>query len=256
MSLPLKNKLFISTRPTGRSYEMKRLFEEAGAELLEMPMIQIEPLPISAKNQQLVENIEHFDWLILTSASGVHYFFESFNKILEQKKLPEKIKIAVIGSKTQMKLKKYGYKPDFTNPGNTAEDFSEAFIKHLQKEKKQPNILLALGKLARTVIQNQLKEIANCTRIDIYTTIIPEAVDPNILKRIEENRYEMLIFTSPSGIKNFLKSTQNKHVKNLCVACIGDTTAHTAKENEIEPLVVAEEASAKGLVDSIINFYN
>ena len=256
MDRPLKNKLFISTRPAGRSDEMKRLFENAGAELLEMPLIKIEPLPVSAEEISLLKYIEQFDWLILTSTNGVFYFFEELNNISAKKKLPGHLKIAVIGDKTQKKLEEYGYSPDFVNPGNMAEDFSEAFLKHLQKEKTQPNILLALGELARTVIQNQLKEIANCTRINFYTTVIPEKVDPNILKRIEEDRYEMLIFTSPSGIKNFLKITRTKQLNKLRVACIGDTTARTARENKIEPLVVAQKASAKGLIDSIINYYN
>ena len=256
MNTPLKNKLFISTRPAGRSDEMKRLFENAGAELLEMPLIKIEPLSISAQEKKLVKNIEQFDWLILTSANGVHHFFEAFSKISAKTKLTEQIKIAVIGNKTKKKLDEYGYSSDFVNPGNTAEDFSEAFLKHLQKEKKQPKILLALGKLARTVIQNQLINTAKCTRIDFYTTVIPETVDLNILKRIKEDQYEMLIFTSPSGIKNFLKISSVKHQKNLRIACIGDTTARTAKDNNIEPLVIAEEASAKGLINSIINYYN
>jgi len=47
-----------------------------------------------------------------------------------------------------------------------------------------------------------------------------------------------------------------KQPEKLRIACIGETTARTAKENNIEPLVVAEEASAKGLVNSIINYYN
>ncbi|MFW5756365.1 MAG: uroporphyrinogen-III synthase [Tangfeifania sp.] len=254
MNLPLKNKLFISTRPAGRSDEMKRLFENAGARLLEMPLIKIEPLPVSAEEKKLLKNIEKFDWLILTSANGVHHFFETFRKI-SAGKLPGQLKIAVIGNKTQEKLAEYGYSPDFINPGNTAEDFSEAFKKNLQKEKEHPDVLLALGKLARTVIQDQLKGIANCTRIDFYTTVIPESVDQNIIQQIKEDRYEMLIFTSPSGIKNFLKIAGTQHPEKLRVACIGETTAHTAGENNIEPLVVAEEASAKGLFDSIINYY-
>jgi len=256
MNTPLKNKLFITTRPAGRSDEMKHVFEKAGAELLEMPLIETEPLSIAAEEKKLLENMEDFDWLILTSTNGVQYFFETFTKISTKKKLPDQLKIAMIGNKTQKKLEEYGYSPDFINPGNTAEDFSEAFLKHLQKEKQLPNILLALGKLARTVIQDELKDIANCTRINFYTTVIPESVDPNILIRIEEDQYEMLIFTSPSGIKNFLKISGVKHQKNLRIACIGDTTARTAKDNNIEPLVVAEKASTKGLLDSIINYYN
>lgn len=251
----LKNKLFISTRPAGRSDEMKRLFENAGAELLEMPLIKIEPLPISAEENSTLKNFQKFDWLILTSANGVQYFFESFSKISDKQKLPGHLKIAVIGNKTQKKLEEYGYSPNFVNPGNTAEDFSEAFLIHLQKEKKHPNILLALGKLARTVIQDTLKDIANCTRIDFYTTILPDTVDQNIMNQIKADRYEMLIFTSPSGIKNFLKISGLQTPEKLRVACIGEITARTARKNNIGPLVIAEKATAKGLVNSIINYY-
>jgi uroporphyrinogen-III synthase len=255
MDRPLKNKLFISTRPAGRSDEMKNLFESAGAELLEMPLIKIKPISISVEEINLLEKIEQFDWLIMTSANGVQFFFETFNKISEKQKLSAHLKIAVIGNKTQKKLEEYGYSPDFVNPGNTAEDFSEAFLKYLQKEKNQPEILLALGKLARTVIQDALTDIATCTRIDFYTTVLPDTVDQNIMNQIKEDRYEMLIFTSPSGIKNFLKISGLQTPEKLRVACIGEITARTAKENNIGPLVVAEKATAKGLVDSIMNYY-
>ncbi|MFW5822907.1 MAG: uroporphyrinogen-III synthase, partial [Tangfeifania sp.] len=108
MNLPLKNKLFISTRPEGRSGEMECLFENAGARLLEMPLIKIEPLPVSAEEKKLLKNIEQFDWLILTSANGVNHFFETFRKISAGKQLPGQLKIAVIGNKTQEKLAEYG----------------------------------------------------------------------------------------------------------------------------------------------------
>jgi uroporphyrinogen-III synthase len=63
MNTPLKNKLFISTRPEGHSDEMKHLFENTGARLLEMPLIKIEPLPISAEKKSW--------WKTLKNSTGL-----------------------------------------------------------------------------------------------------------------------------------------------------------------------------------------
>jgi uroporphyrinogen-III synthase len=68
----------------------------------------------------------------------------------------------------------HGYTPSYVNPGNTAEEFSIPFTQHLAAKNSRPNILLALGNLARNVIQDSLTETAQCTRINVYHTLLPE----------------------------------------------------------------------------------
>ncbi|WP_167611276.1 uroporphyrinogen-III synthase [Maribellus sediminis] len=251
----LQNKLFISTRPQGQSDELKRLFEAEGAQLLELPLIRIKPLELSKDDSLIFDTLNRFDWLILTSPNGVRSFFES----LKEKgidSLTAGIQIGVIGKKTQKVLNTFGYKPAFVNPGNTAEEFVAAFIPKIQNCSEKPQILLALGNLARTVIQDELKEYATCTRINVYETVMPDYTDEKTLQLIRENRYEMLIFTSPSTIQNFMKLHLNIPAEDVRIACIGDITAHEAKNRGITPLVVAEDASAQGIVDAIIHYYS
>lgn len=255
MSKLLINKLFISTRPKGQSDELLQLFSEAGAKMVELPLIHIQPLRLSENEKKVLKNLHDFEWLILTSPNGVRYFFENLKESTGTRNLPETVQIAVIGNKTEKILNEFGFKAAFVNPGNTAEDFSEAFSQKLRNENKKINILLALGQLAGIVIQNSLKDIAMIKRIDLYETVIPGSIDEKILKRIKNDHYEMIIFTSPSGIHNFVKTAGAKYMKNLRAACIGKTTARVIEEHGIEPLVVARKASAKGLVESIIEYY-
>ena len=65
----------------------------------------------------------------------------------------------------------------------------------------------------------------------------------------------MLIFTSPSGVKNFLKLVAKIQPEKIRMACIGETTSKTALENNIIPKVVAKNSSAAGLFESILNCY-
>ena len=255
MMLPLKNKLFISTRPVGASGELNRLLHEAGASLLEFPLIEIKSVPLSSEEKQLFSRMEQFQWMILTSANGVRYFFEILQEVTGTQKLPESLQIAVIGDKTSKTLEKYGYRAAFVNPGSTAEDFAEPFARHIATENSKPNIVLPLGNLARNVIQYHLKKLADCTRIDIYQTEMPEKVDKTIAEKIETNRYDMLIFTSPSGVRHFTELFPKLNKKNIRMACIGDITAGAARENGFEPLAVAQGSSPEGIVESILNYY-
>lgn len=255
MSFPLKNKLFVSTRPQGQSDELNRLLAEAGAEMVEMPLIKIQPARLSEQEKQVFNRLEDFQWLVFTSTNGVRYFFENLKVAGGNKKLPGSLRIAVIGNKTEKTLNRLGYKASFVNPGIIAEDFAEAFIQNLKNEKEKPDILLALGNLARTIIQDQLSDYARCTRLNVYQTVAPETVDEKILQDVKNNRYDMLIFTSPSGIHNFMERKGDMPPGKIRAACIGEITAQAANETGINPLVVAHSASAKGIVESIIHFY-
>ncbi|MCG6187187.1 uroporphyrinogen-III synthase [Maribellus maritimus] len=251
----LKNKLFISTRPKGQSDELNRLLKEAGAETVEMPLIEIRPASLSEKENDILEQLEQFQWLVFTSPNGVRYFFE----VLEKRgiaNLPEKIQIAVIGQKTEEELNFFGYSPAFVNPGNTGEHFAAALLKKVENNSCQPRILLTLGNLARAVIQDELSRVAACMRLNVYKTVIPDLTDEKTVQLIKDNRYEMLIFTSPSAIQNFMKRFNDISAKNIRLACIGETTASEARKQGIQPLVVAKNASAQGIVESIIQYYS
>lgn len=255
MSELLQNKLFISTRPTGQSDELKRLFAENGADLLEMPLIEIQQLSPNPQDQILLNKLDQFQWLIFTSPNGVRCFFA----ILDDQGitiLPDHFKIGVIGKKTKKTVEGFGFQVAFLNPGNTAEEFVPAFIQEIKTQSEKPTVLLILGNLARNFIQDKLKEHASCSRINVYETLAPKNINEESLDLIRTNRYEMLIFTSPSTIQNFIKLQLNIPLENLRIACIGEVTAREAKKQGILPLVVAEDASLQGIVQSIKQSYS
>lgn len=254
MTFPLKNKLFVSTRPKGQSDELNRLLQDAGAKSVEMPLIKIKQAQLTDADKTLFYQLEQFQWLIFTSPNGIYSFF----KILKETgiyTLPKTIQIAVIGNKTEETLTPFGYSAAFVNPGNTSEDFAAAFIQEIKNINPKPRILMAVGNLARTNIQDKLSKYAHCSRLDVYKTIAPKSVDKNILQLIRNNQYEMLIFTSPSAIQNFMKLKTNFSVENIRMACIGAITANEAIIQGIQPLVIAKDASARGIVEAIIQFY-
>lgn len=251
----LQDKIFISTRPEGQSEELAQLFSNAGATLLELPMITIHRANLREEEKKCFLKLNDFQWLIFTSPNGVRYFFENLQELQGNRKLPATIQIAVIGNKTEKVLTGFGYKPSFVNPGSTGEEFAAAFSFLLKSKNVKQKVLLALGNIAREVIQNELSEMADCTRINLYETLSVERLDEKIWELVSGDKYEMLLFTSPSGINNFVKIAGKIDLKNTRIACIGETTAKAAIENNIIPKVVAQNSTAAGLFESILNDY-
>ncbi len=255
MSLLLQNKIFISTRPEGQSGELEQLFSNAGATIVEMPLVKIQPTQLTELEIKCFKELHRFKWLIFTSTNGVRYFFESLMEIQGNHELPESLQLAVIGNKTEQVLNGFGYNVSFTNPGSTGEDFAGAFSQKIKNEKSKPKVLLALGNIARTVIQDQINEIAVCTRLNLYETVAPKTLDEKMKRLILTDQYEMLLFTSPSGIQNFLNLAGEIQTQKIRIACIGETTSKAATDNKILPLVVAKESTVTGLFESVLNYY-
>jgi uroporphyrinogen-III synthase len=255
MILPLQNKILISTRPDSHMDELPELLTSAGATVLRWPLIEIKRASLTNQEKQQLKNLHQFQWIVFTSPNGIRHFFTSLEEHSGTSVIPKGIEVAVIGEKTKNVLHSYGYTPAFVNPGNTAEEFSIPFTQFLEGKKNKPKILLPLGNLARNIIQDSLKATTQCTRINVYNTILPENIDNKIIQRIHDSLYDMIIFTSPSGIENFLKVYPEGKNKNIPMACIGSVTATAAADKGFRPLVTAEKSTASGIADSIKNYY-
>ena len=250
----LGGKTFISTRPAGRSEKLQEFFSEQGATLIEMPMIDIRKAQLSLREIELVSHSDQFGWLVFTSTNGVIHFFDHLKDITGSIKLSGKTRIAVIGSETGSELKKFGHVAHFISKGSTGRTFSDELRKLLKK--KPHKVLLPTGNLAPDTIEKRLEDVARVSRINVYNTEMPDIINYEALKRIEEDDYEMVIFTSNSGFNNFYLTAKDKiNMNSLRVACIGSTTAGAVAETGVKPLVTARKMNSQGIAEAILDYY-
>jgi uroporphyrinogen-III synthase len=223
--------------------------------LLEFAMIQIQAAPLSENEKEYFKGLSAFQWLVFTSANGVRYFFKNLKEIQSNTNLPETLQIAVIGNKTEKILNEFGFSASFKNAGSTGEEFAESFILEIKNDDTKPNILLSLGNIARTVIQDKIAKYATWARINVYQTTKPDSPDKRVLNQIKNDNYALIIFTSPSGINNFMSLLNTLQKENIRIACIGETTAKEARKNSIVPKVIATKSTTLGLFESVSNYY-
>jgi hydroxymethylbilane synthase len=251
--LPLKNKIIISTRAVDPADTLPEILKDQGATVYSLPMIEIIQ---SAKNDQLVRilsELKSFDWIFFTSRNGVSNFFQHLISIQGNTELPISLKIATIGYKTALELDYYGYAPDFINEGNNSVDMLNQFFGKYGSDSKR--IVLSLGNLADNTLFDYLSINNYVQRLNVYETTKPGEADPEIIKRIKENNYDLIIFTSPSTFYNFCSFYGKENLDILKTASIGTITAKAMKEAGCEPMIIAKKSNVEGLRDEIIEFY-
>jgi Uroporphyrinogen-III synthase len=246
---PLENKIIISTRPLANDDTMKKSLIEKGATVLDFPMIKIVTNELNDEIRPALANINTFQWLLFTSKNGVNSFFGMYKNNYGEIAVLQP-KIAVIGQATANEVLKNGYNPEFISTGNTSEDF----IGEL-KTKLRPDdpVLVIQGELADTKFE---KNLISGTRLNVYKTVETTSHSIEIINRIKANDYDMLVFTSPSGFRNFAKiMDENNCNGNFKIACIGKTTEKEVLNQGYTPLIVSKKPGGDSFADEIENYF-
>src|SRR4029077_12826518 len=126
---PLFGQRVVVTRSREQASQLTRLLQQNGAEVLEIPMIKLEP---PTRREELIDallELNSYDWLVFTSPNGVAKFFEYFFSQFHDLRDLGGARIAAVGPATANKLKELHLQvdlmPDEAQAANIAEAFTE-----------------------------------------------------------------------------------------------------------------------------------
>lgn len=220
-------------------------------DLLNIPMIRLEKAIMDSSTKKIIDSAESYNWVLFTSMKAVRFFFDAYNKKTETL---NKVKFAAIGKSTQNELKKYNIKTTYLNEGNTSIDFTRNLINKkiiLSTDK----VLFPTGNKTGNKIKDKLERYCNFTQIITYNNIEIEEINQEYLKIIKENKYDLILFTSPSAFSNFVSITKNKITKaNLKIASIGDITDNTVRSLSYKSELVASKPNLEVVVKDILEY--
>jgi len=125
---PLKGRRIAVTRAEQQLGAARRLFEQAGAQVFDLPALVIGPPDHWGPLDDALDELEDFHWLIVSSANGV----EAVQARLKRRgrslaRRPASLKIAAVGRKTAAELEALGAPADFVPPAFVADSLIEHF---------------------------------------------------------------------------------------------------------------------------------
>lgn len=187
-----------------------------------LPLIKIVPIQDYTEFDRYLKEITAFDWIVFTSRFGVEYFFKRLKNTGLDARMLKDIKIAAIGNSTKSCLSEFGVLADLMPKNESSTGLLEEFKKINLKDKK---IFLPRSSLSDKGLKQGLKNLG----ARVFASVAYKNVEPKDLPDLDLNYFDEVIFTSPSGIRNFVKRYK-RLPKKLKVSCIGDVTLREAKK--------------------------
>ncbi len=251
----LHGKRIIVSRAKEQAGSLSSLLREKGAEIVEIPFIEIRPAQSYEALDKALENLMAYDWLILTSVNGVTALFSRLEMQGKSEADLLHLKIAAIGPATRKAIEKHGLPVDVM----PEEYVAEAVVEEMKDQGiRGERVLLVRAKVARDVIPNALRDMgAKVHVMEAYETVVPETSRTAIHEALNASPKPFAItFTSSSTVKNFIELIGEEHAHSslldgVKLCSIGPVTSATLKENKLRVDVEAKEYTIPGLVEAI-----
>jgi len=249
--LPLFGRRIVVTRTRAQAGELRRRLEELGADVLELPTIDILPPRDPRSIQRAVSRIQDFDWLVFTSPNGVDFFFEEFlNQHGDIRRLG-RVRLAAIGPATSAKLKERGLKVDLMPREFVAERVAE----ELKKRPGRGRVLLARADIARDALPRLLRKAGfSVEEATAYRTAAPARASATA--RLLSEGADLVTFTSSSTVENFVKLLGKRKIASIPrrprYVSIGPITSQTMRKLGLKVSAQAGSYTIPGLIERIL----
>mgnify|MGYP006276360727 FL=1 len=253
---PLRGRTILITRSEQQSKSFASRLTELGACVIECPTIIIRPPDDSTPLDAALRNLDAIQWLILTSANGVHAVMKRLQQIQGSSPLPHHIKICTVGPKTAEALEPYGIKTTLMPQTYTGEGVVDCITPHLNKG---DTVLFPKAAAARDIIPSSLRRLG-VTVLDpvAYQSVPPDQLPEAAKTHLQSGTLDCAIFTAPSTVKNLCnllgsKDALQQALLHTQIFSIGPITTAACSELGLTPVHEPPDATTESLISLLIN---
>jgi uroporphyrinogen III methyltransferase/synthase len=254
---PLAQTQILVTRSVEQSPEFTQQLQRWGAEVLEMPALEIVPPSSWADLDAAIEELDQFDWLILTSANGVDAFMARLWANGKDSRSLRGVKIAVVGRKTATSLEQKGLRPDFIPTNFVADALVAEFPEFIAGKKLLFPRVETGGR--ETLVAELRQQGARVVEVAAYESRCPKHLAPEIVQSLELQMIDWVTFASSKTVQNFCQllkqaapQTWQTWLHSVKIASIGPQTSRTCQELLGRVDVEATEYTLEGLTAAIV----
>ena len=244
----------VVTRPRAQAQAFAGLLEAAGARVLLVPTIVIEPPASWEPLDRALERLDDYTWAVFTSVNGV----EMTRRRLEDKGRGADAlrgrRLAAIGPATAEALRAIGLEPEVVPEEYVAEALAERLRALIGAGDR---VLLARAAETRDVLVTLARGRGRQGRRGAG---LPDAAGASrrtrrsFAGRSREGRVDVVTFTSSSTVRHFAALFPGEDLPGLlrgvAVACIGPVTRATAEALGLEARIVPREYTIPALAQS------
>jgi uroporphyrinogen III methyltransferase/synthase len=256
--LPLSGKTVLVTRAAEQSSEFTTLLQQQGARAIEFPALSIGPPSSWLGLDRAIEGLWSFQWLILTSANAVDFFFDRLTFLEKDARDLAGVRIAVVGKKTAKFLQARGLRADFMPTDFVADALVRDFPGAIEGKRFLFPRVETGGR--EVLVQELTEKGGEVVEVAAYESGCPDRIAETAWSALQSGQVDMVTFASSKTVVNFATLVEKEGVsvrsllENICIASIGPQTSTSCQELFGRVDVEAREYTLEGLTKALIEW--
>ena len=260
--LPLRNRMIAVAASPEKAETLKNGLERLGAKVLQVQVSLIRGLPDTASLDAALRNLDQYRWILFTSVHAVQFFYERMSDLGLAHLRTELKGICAIGPATAARLENFGFRVSLVPD----EFVSEGVLRALAGIHGGPGnlrglrILLPTAKEGRDLLPHELSAAgALVDTVPCYESV-PAGLDETTKRQITNRPPDLLVFTSPSNVRNFVNAWGETAGREILaaspVAALGPVTAAAVLSCGSKARILPEANTIASLLTAIRRFYD
>jgi uroporphyrinogen III methyltransferase/synthase len=253
-SRPLFGKRVLVTRPRSQAESLVSRLQELGAVPLILPMVEIQEPANWTPVDRALENLGGYQWLVFTSANGVHGLIRRLRAKGMDLRVLGGLKLAAIGPATADALRTYYLEPDLVPPVFSSESLAVA----LKERARGQRVLLARADRGRDLLRQELAPLAAVDQIAVYAQVDAIEPDASVLESLQRGEIDYVTVTSSNialQLGRILDGAAREHMARGCLqlVSISPLTSGVIRATLGLPIAAeAAEATMEGVVQALV----
>lgn len=252
----LAGKSVLVTRSAEASEEMIALLESRGARAAVLPAISIVDPDSWDETDRAIAHLDEYNGVFFTSRNAVERFLRRVREIVDNElHCMRHLEIYAVGEKTEEALEQAGLQVTLTPDVFSADAVAESMADQKVEGKR---FLFPRSNIGNNVIPRSLRELsAEVDEIVVYKNVPPQQRDLDAVRNaLLHGEIDVVTFFSPSAVRNFIQMMGSKSLERTRVAVIGPSTQRAAQALGLSVDLIARQATAESLVETIDEYFN
>lgn len=244
------------TRTREGNSGLRSKLEHLGAEVVELPLLSVVP---DVDRHLLVEifgELGSYDWIVFTSANGVNFFFEHFDRAYDDIRALGMLRIACVGDATAKAVESRRLKVECRPDVATADALADALI--ATDSLDSAKVVVVTGNLNREVLVQRLESEGRAIvdTLPLYRTEKLDLSEHPAAHDFREKGADAILFASSSAVDAFVAQAGSlalgPDAKRPLVGSIGPQTSASIKAISMPLDFEAKSPGLDALIDALV----
>jgi uroporphyrinogen III methyltransferase/synthase len=249
----LAGKRIVITRAAAQSEAIARELTASGAIAVVLPLVAFAAPQDFGPLDKALEQINHFDWLILTSAQAVRALAERAFEVQGILVRPGSgLRVACVGPVTAEAARNANLPLEYVASTHSGVALANELGSRLQNTR----VLLPRSDRANPDLPAALKRHgAQVTEVIAYCTLRPTEVDEKNLRQIADGCADAVLFFSPSAVHHFAEMFGGEQFRalqdKLAITAVGPVTEKALRGVGIQRTLLAEDTTSAAVIQAL-----